>query len=210
VSGALRALAVCAPVAVIAPAAVAQSHQQRAVTVDIPAQPLAEALAKFARQTGLQVVYVSGVVRNQQSHAISAGLSSEEALARLLEGTGLRFEYLTAHSVRILPAAVIPAPPAPEPSELPAVIVTANRREENLQEVPISHRDPDPCVAGVTCRFSRTDIATHPSASTCARAAPSPLAQSVVRNSPTATVQMRAPNKATAAVTMIASRKLPV
>jgi len=138
VSAALRTLAVCAPVAVIAPAALAQTQQHGALAVDIPAQPLAAALAKFARQTGLQVVYVSGVVRDQQSHAISAGLSTEEALAQLLEGTGLRFEYLTAHSVRILPAAVTPAPLAPAPSELPAVIVTANRREENLQEVPIT------------------------------------------------------------------------
>ena len=137
-SAALRTLAVCAPVAVIAPAALAQTQQHGALAVDIPAQPLAAALAKFARQTGLQVVYVSGVVRDQQSHAISAGLSTEEALAQLLEGTGLRFEYLTAHSVRILPAAVTPAPLAPAPSELPAVIVTANRREENLQEVPIT------------------------------------------------------------------------
>jgi iron complex outermembrane recepter protein len=138
VSAALRALAVCAPVAVIAPAALAQSHQQRPLTVDIPAQPLVEALATFARQTGLQFVYVSSVVRNQKSHAISAGSGTDEALTQLLEGTGLRFEYLTPRSIRILPVEVIPPPPASAATELPQVVVTANRREENRQDVPIT------------------------------------------------------------------------
>jgi hypothetical protein len=82
-----------------APAVLAQTEPP-ALAADIPAQPLAQALAALARQTGLQLVYVSGVVRDQRSHAVSAGLSANEALARVLEGTGLKFEYLTARSVR--------------------------------------------------------------------------------------------------------------
>ena len=142
VSGVLRTLSICAPVALLdAPATLAQTFEPTSLAADIPARPLAEALAAFARQTGLQLVYVSGVVRNRRSHAAPAGLSTDEALARLLQGTGLRFEYLTPHSIRILAAEGVPRKTAmniPAQAELSEVIVTANRREEDLQDVPIT------------------------------------------------------------------------
>ena len=143
VSGVLRALSICAPAALLdAPATLAQAFEPTALTADIPAQPLAQALEGFARQTGLQLVYVSDVLRDQKSHAVSAGLGANEALTRILQGTGLKFEYLTSRSIRILAAAVGPprgaAPMTPAGEELQEVIVTANRREENLQNVPMT------------------------------------------------------------------------
>ena len=142
-SGVLRALSICAPVAFLdAPAALAQAFEPKALTADIPAGPLAQALAALARQTGLQLVYVSGVMRDQRSHAVSAGLGANEALARILEGTGLKFEYLTARSIRIIAVEVRPpretTTKTPAAEELQEVIVTANRREENLQNVPMT------------------------------------------------------------------------
>src|SRR5712671_5364255 len=142
VSRVLRALSIFAPVTLLdAPATLAQSLEPISLVADIPAQPLAEALATFARQTGLQLLYVSDVVRNRRSHAAAAGLSPDEALARLLQGTGLRFDYLTPHSIRILAAEGglrKTAMNTPAQAELSEVIVTANRREEDLQDVPIS------------------------------------------------------------------------
>jgi iron complex outermembrane recepter protein len=142
-TGVLRALSICTPAALLeAPATLAQDFKPIALTADIPAEPLAQALEGFAHQTGLQLVYVSGVLRDQRSHAVSAGLSAGEALTRILQGTGLRFEYLTPRSVRILVAVVGPprqtAPMTPTGDELQEVIVTANRREENLQNVPMT------------------------------------------------------------------------
>jgi iron complex outermembrane recepter protein len=140
VSGILRALSILAPVALFEVSA-AQALESRALAADIPAQPIAKALAAFARQTGLQLVYISGLVRNQTSRAVPAGMGIDEALARMLEDTGLKFEYLTPRSIRILATTV--APPrgtptqVPEREELQEVIVTANRREENLQKVPM-------------------------------------------------------------------------
>ncbi len=143
VSGLLRTLSLCAPVALLdVSATLAEAFEPKALATDIPAQPLAQALAAFAQQTGLQFVYVSDVVRNQRSQAVSAGLGANEALARVLEGTGLKFEYLTPRSIRILAAVV--GPPRETTTKIPAgeelqeVIVTANRREENLQNVPIT------------------------------------------------------------------------
>jgi outer membrane receptor protein involved in Fe transport len=143
VSAVLRALSICAPAALAgAPATQPQAIEIPALTADIPAQPLAQALEAFARQTGLQLVYVSEVVRDQRSRAVTSGLGASNALGRLLEGTGLKFEYLTPHSVHVLAAVVGPPKQAitkiPERDALQEVIVTANRREENQQNAPMT------------------------------------------------------------------------
>jgi hypothetical protein len=139
----LRVLSICEPVAFAeAQATETQAIEAPALTADIPAQPLARALEAFARQTGLQLVYVSAVVRNQNSRAVSSGMSASDALGRLLEGTGLQFEYLTPRSVHILAAAAGPPIPAvthgPERESMQEVMVTAEKREELLSIVPIS------------------------------------------------------------------------
>src|SRR5271168_2895630 len=84
-AGVLRALSICTPAALLdAPTTLAQAPEPTALTADIPAEPLAQALAAFARQTGLQLVYVSGVLRDQRSRAVSAGVGANEALTRIL------------------------------------------------------------------------------------------------------------------------------
>jgi iron complex outermembrane recepter protein len=138
VSGILRAVPLGAPLALFAGAAApAAAVEPAGLRADIPAQPLAQALTALGQQTGLQFVYVSGVILGQKSHPAPAGLTAREALERLLEGTGLRFEYLTPRSVRILAAAATPAA-APAKSALTEIIVTATRRREDLQDVPIT------------------------------------------------------------------------
>jgi iron complex outermembrane recepter protein len=136
VSGMLRASAICVPATLIGTQGA--SAAEAALTSDIPAQALPRALEAFAEQTGLHLVYLSRVVRDQKSRAVSAGLSPQEALARLLQGTGLRFEALTAHSVRILEISPLESSRSSAGESLSEVIVTANRREENLQDVPIT------------------------------------------------------------------------
>ena len=143
VSGVLRALTICTPAALVdVPAALAQAVEHTTLSADIPAEPLAQALEGFARQTGLQLIYVSAILRDQRSHAVFAGLGADEALTRILAGTGLRFEYLTPRSMRILAAGNAPpsetAAPPLAAEELQEVIVTANRREENIQNVPMT------------------------------------------------------------------------
>jgi iron complex outermembrane recepter protein len=141
VSSVLRALSICGPISLVAiPAAFAQRVAPATLVTEIPAQPLTQALAAFASQTGLQLVYVSEIVRKQKSHVAPAGVSAEEALSRLLQGTGLRFEYLTPHSIRILTATPPPmvATKSTTGDEGGEIIVTAARRNEDLQNVPIT------------------------------------------------------------------------
>jgi outer membrane receptor protein involved in Fe transport len=138
VSSVLRSLPLGTPALLLgASPALAETVESTALNVDIPAQPLSKALDVFARQTGVQLIYVSGEVASKSSHAVTAGLGATEALARLLKGTGLRFEYLTSDTIRVLPAAS-PERSSAEEGELFEVLVTASRREENLQNVPIT------------------------------------------------------------------------
>jgi outer membrane receptor protein involved in Fe transport len=113
---------------------------------------VAEALAAFGRQTGLQLIYVSVIAETQQSKGARAGLTASEALTQLLDGTGLRFEFLNTRTVRIFPApqvvptAVAALPSSPHTTErrvdsrafaLEEVVVTATWREEQASRVPI-------------------------------------------------------------------------
>jgi len=137
VAQALRAAVACAPVALMPAPAPAQSEAAASLSAPIPAQPVRDALAAFANQTGLQLVYVSGLIHSQRSRAVAPGLAPEEALRRLLQGTGLRYEYLTPNSVRIL-ATAPGSNAAPQDEQPQEVLVTANRRVQPVQDVPMT------------------------------------------------------------------------
>ncbi|MGH7490116.1 MAG: TonB-dependent receptor plug domain-containing protein, partial [bacterium] len=118
---------------------------------EIAPQPLAQALAAFADQTGLQLVYVSEIVNSKQSKGAHAGLALPVALTSLLEATGLRFEFLNDRTVRIYasvkqtayrvesePIRQARTTAATQPLTLAEILVTATRREERLSKVPVS------------------------------------------------------------------------
>ena len=73
--------------------AVAQSDAStvRAANVrfDIPAQPLADALRSYMRQSGVQVAYPASLADGITSRAVSGELDAHVALNRLLQGSGL-------------------------------------------------------------------------------------------------------------------------
>jgi iron complex outermembrane receptor protein len=141
---------VCCILMLILGASPGHAQTPPVLTEDIPPQALKEALGSFARQTGLQLVYESAVARGQISKGAPAGLAGSAALTRLLDGTGLRFEFLNERSVHILAAQpkVPPAQASPSPrraravdgprSGLEEVTVTATAREEAVSRVPIS------------------------------------------------------------------------
>jgi iron complex outermembrane recepter protein len=117
----------------------------------IAPQPLAAALTDFARQTGLQLIYVSEVAAGLASKGAKAGLPPGAALKQLLEGTGLSFQFLNERTVRIYePAPHAPAEPPTEPDlpmrpvqnrrdQLPdaleEILVTGTRRDEHVTDV---------------------------------------------------------------------------
>ena len=105
------------------------------IRFDIPGQPLQTALLAFGRQAGLQVTVAAATTAGKTAQAVSGSLTAEEALTRLLVGTGLTWRYLDARTVTLEPAAVRQDD---GPTRLAPVTVTARRTKELLQDVPQS------------------------------------------------------------------------
>ncbi len=59
------------------------------VDLDLPAQPLADALARFSEATGIKVAYSPTDVAGKRSAAVRGQLEPDQALALLLAGSGL-------------------------------------------------------------------------------------------------------------------------
>ncbi|GFE80513.1 TonB-dependent receptor [Steroidobacter agaridevorans] len=88
----------------------AESQAAVRKATDIPSQGLGLALQSLAKERSFQLVYVSEEVDALNTQGAVGEFTPEEALARLLAGTGLTFKYLNEHTVTILPV----APSTPE------------------------------------------------------------------------------------------------
>lgn len=72
-------------------------------SLNIPPQPLEDALNSFSRQTHLKLAFYTDLGRGLISPRISGNYTLESALRLLLANTGLRFKYIDPDSVAILP-----------------------------------------------------------------------------------------------------------
>lgn len=128
------------------------AHAQDAAPLrhfDQPAGDLAAALDRFAEQGSAQVLYTPELVRGRQAPALSGDMSLAQALQTLLGDSGLRVEFVNDSTIVLHP----PAAPAPARSDagsdavpdaaadavtIGEVIVTARRRLERQQDVPLA------------------------------------------------------------------------
>jgi iron complex outermembrane recepter protein len=83
--------------------------------VDVPAGDLNLALALLAKQSGAEIIYQAGEISGLKTQGVRGTLLPAAAVASLLRGTPLRVE-----------------------SQLEDIIVTAQRRSENLQKLPLA------------------------------------------------------------------------
>src|SRR6186713_1211423 len=82
--------------------ALSQPAQARAqILAAINPQPLATAIETWARVSGLQVIYGTELADGMQSPGAPAGATPEEALTRILSGSGLIFSWLNDRTVSI-------------------------------------------------------------------------------------------------------------
>lgn len=72
-----------------APAQTAVAVTPNAMSFNVPAQPLEQALAQFARQAGLQLAASPELIRGLQGHPVRGTLGVQAALDELLRGSGL-------------------------------------------------------------------------------------------------------------------------
>ena len=145
---------------------VAQQHDDRKINFDIPGQRADKALTLFAEQAGLTFMFPYEVARKQRTNATVGRYTVAEAITRLLEGTDLRpvFDGNGSLSIELveneteelevgsekkfglgaLLSAILVAPFASaqdlevDDEDIEEIIVTAQIREENFQDVPVT------------------------------------------------------------------------
>ena len=144
--------------------AAAPGARAQARDFDIARQPLANALLDFGDQAGATVAVAPGLIEGKVAPAVVGAMEPDEALAKLLNGAGLRFAQ-TAHGAYTITLASAAAPagsggrrpvrlaqagtgsprgaapetaPAAREQRLDTLMVTAQRRAQNIQDVPIS------------------------------------------------------------------------
>ncbi|WLI10924.1 MULTISPECIES: TonB-dependent receptor [Pseudomonas] len=61
-------------------------------TLNIPAQPLAQALQTLGQQTNLQIIYSPESIQNLRSSALNGRYQEDDSLSAMLKGTGLRHQ----------------------------------------------------------------------------------------------------------------------
>lgn len=79
--------------------ALAQASNQ--TSFDIPPGPLNRALAAFGRQSGTQVSYEASIASGKTSPGISGPATREQAISRILQGSGLAYSFADAATVLV-------------------------------------------------------------------------------------------------------------
>jgi iron complex outermembrane recepter protein len=121
----------------------------QARAVDIPPGDLAATLESFAKQTGMELIFSADQLQGLHTQGAKGPLTPEQAVSKLIEGTSLtvRIDPSGAILISKQPSATV-APAAADPtqttsdtrpeSSLEEIIVTAQKRAENIQDVPLA------------------------------------------------------------------------
>lgn len=105
-----------------APSAFAQSETRapsETRSFAIPAGPLGPALVQYGRQAGLQVTYLAAAAAGKTTAGFSGVATRQQAIARILAGSGLAYSFPNAATVAI----TAPADPASGPAQAGGAIL---------------------------------------------------------------------------------------
>ncbi len=134
--GAIRRglFACCAVAALCASApALAQSASQP-VAFSIESQSLETALTRFAGTADVQVLFSPDLVRDKRANAVTGLLPPAEALRQLLQGSGLIATRVGERTFSLSAGTA----QAGDATAVEDVIVTAQKREQRIQDVPLA------------------------------------------------------------------------
>ena len=126
--------------------AMATPTYAQAAEYQISAGSLKAALDTFAKRTGSQVIYRSEEVRGVRSPGVKGSMTADEALARILAGTGFKARRDGSGAFAIVRDELATAPTSSSSSaqldedtvSAGEIIVTASRRDERLRDVASS------------------------------------------------------------------------
>lgn len=77
------------------------AQMQAQVAFSIPPGALNQALSAFGRQAGLQVTYLTSIASGKRSPGVSGAATREQALASILQGSGLVYSFPNSTTVAI-------------------------------------------------------------------------------------------------------------
>ncbi len=106
---------------------------QRVMQVDLPAGSLSDSLNALARQAGLTLSVDAGLVSGRSVPAVSGAFTAEQALQRLLTGSGLSYRF-SGNSTVVLQTAAVPD----QPMQLSEIMVKGELQERTLQDTQTS------------------------------------------------------------------------
>jgi iron complex outermembrane receptor protein len=107
--------------------------------INIAPQTLASALHDFGSQTGHQIFFAPEVAASKVSPGVTGATDEQLALAQILQGTGLTFRReANAYIIQGEGSGPQSGSAAGGGAEVEGLIVTAQKREENIQDVPIA------------------------------------------------------------------------
>ncbi|MGE5501019.1 MAG: TonB-dependent receptor domain-containing protein, partial [Ignavibacteriales bacterium] len=131
----------CGVAAAVIIACAGVAHAEDAPTINIAPQSLATALYEFGGQTGHQVLFTPDLAAAKTTRGVSGATDQQLALAQLLDGTGLTFQrsgdtFLITRADA--PQSGSAAGDGADAGTVAALVVTAQKKEENIQDVPIA------------------------------------------------------------------------
>jgi iron complex outermembrane receptor protein len=152
----------------------AGASQAQTLTYNIRAEPLSQALRDYGQASGRQIIFTEDLVRGRTAPAVRGALTPEEAVSRLLEGSGLTTKISPAGAILIVRArstSAMPVAPAtsaqaqnastpdPSPSSVDELVVTGTR--EHSQTVfsslsPVSVYSAQTVNSTVTTNLGQT------------------------------------------------------
>jgi len=116
---------------------------------DIQAQPAASALTEFARQADITLVFSTILVENHQTVSVRGDFTVQDALRKLLEGSGLTFTQVSDTSIAINVASKTDAP-QPAPVKAPGATAGAAGNDTQLKgDDNMNHRGLFTRIAGL-------------------------------------------------------------
>jgi iron complex outermembrane receptor protein len=121
----------------------ADTAEAQEVSFNIPAESLSQALRDYGRAAGRQLIFTEDLVRGHAVAALRGSFTADQALTRLLQGSGLTAEVSDRGAIMIVKARVRGAStPGSDDAEagqaVQTVVVTAQKREQNAFDVPIT------------------------------------------------------------------------
>lgn len=109
------------------------AEQAREYDLNIHRQPLARALQAFARQVGVQIIFLSSVTKGRAAPPLIGRFTTEAALEQLLDDSRLTFRQITPNTIEIcVRASAIPGQPQ-APVCAPAFPESSMKYKESTQ-----------------------------------------------------------------------------